>query len=84
MVILYDIGLVLALLTGGAIGVLVTAAHYEQLALKRWAYEKEVAEGREFHAALAMFRRIKPDHPADDEASAARTGAVVTARPAKA
>jgi hypothetical protein len=71
MAILYDAGLVLALLTGCAIGVLVTAGHYEQLALRRWAYEKEAAEGREFHAALAMFRRIKPDHPADDQAPAA-------------
>jgi hypothetical protein len=59
MVVLYDVGLVLALLIGCAIGVLVTAAHYEQLALRRWAYEKEVAEGREFYAAQAMFRRIK-------------------------
>jgi hypothetical protein len=65
MVILYDVGLMLALLTGGAIGVLVTAAHYEQLAFRRWAYEKEVADGREVHAALAMFRRINPDHRTD-------------------
>ena len=65
MVILYDAGLVLALLVGGAIGVLVTAAHYEHLAFQRWAYEKEVADGREVHAALAMFRRIKSDHPSE-------------------
>jgi hypothetical protein len=71
MAILYDAGLVLALLTGCAIGVLVTADHYEQIALRRWAYEKEAAEGREIHAALAMFRRIKPDQPADDQAPAA-------------
>ena len=64
-------GLVLALLIGGAIGLLVTAAHYEQIALRRWEYEKEVAEGREIYAALAMFRRVKPGHPSDDEASAA-------------
>jgi hypothetical protein len=63
MAILYDVGLVLALLTGCAIGVLVTAAHYEQTALRRWAYEKEVAEGRELYAALAMVRRSKPDRP---------------------
>ena len=70
MVIFYDVGLVLTLLTGCAIGVLVTAGHYEQLAFQRWAYEKEVAQRREFHAALAMFRRIKPDHSADDKAAA--------------
>jgi hypothetical protein len=71
VVILYDIGLVLALLIGGAIGLLVTAAHYEQVALRRWEYEREMAEGREFYAALAMFRRINPDHPSDDKAPAA-------------
>jgi hypothetical protein len=71
VVILYDVGLVLALLIGGAIGLLVTAAHYEHVALRRWEYEREVAEEQELYAALAMFRRIKPDHPSDDEASAA-------------
>ena len=67
MVILYDVELLLTLLIGGAVGVLVTAAHYEQAARRRWAYEKELAEGREIYAALAMFRRIKPVHPSDDE-----------------
>jgi hypothetical protein len=70
MVLLYDVGLVLALLTGCAIGLLVTAAHYERIALRRWAYEKEVAEGREMYAALAMFRHVKPNHPAEAEPSA--------------
>jgi hypothetical protein len=65
--ILYDVELLLTLLIGAAIGVLVTAAHYEQAAHRRWAYEKEMAEGREIYAALAMFRRIKPAHPSDDE-----------------
>ena len=67
MVILYDVELLLTLLIGGAIGMLVTAAHYEQTARRRWAYEKELAEGREIYAALAMFRRIKSAHPSDDE-----------------
>ena len=67
MVILYDVELLLTLLIGGAVGVLVTAAHYEQAAHRRWAYEKEIAEGREIYAALAMFRRIKPVHSSDDE-----------------
>jgi hypothetical protein len=71
MAIVYDVGLVLALLIGCAIGVLVTAAHYEQIALRRWAYEQEAAEDRELHAALAMFRRTKPDHPADAKTPAA-------------
>jgi hypothetical protein len=63
MALLYDVGLVLALLTGCAIGILVTAAHYEQLALRRWAHEKEVAEGRDFYATLAMLRRGPANHP---------------------
>ena len=67
MEILYDVELLLTLLIGAAIGVLVTAAHYEHAAHRRWAYEKEMAEGREIYAALAMFRRIKPAHPSDDE-----------------
>jgi hypothetical protein len=71
VIIFYDVGLALALLTGGAIGLLVTAAHYEQIALRRWEYEKEIAEGREIYAALAMFRRIKPEHLSDDKASTA-------------
>lgn len=67
MVIVDDVGMVLALLIGVAIGLLVTAAHFERLALQRWAYEREVAERREFYAALGAFRRIKPDSALDDE-----------------
>jgi len=65
--------LLLALLIGSAIGLLVTAAHYEQITLRQWAYEKEMAERREFYAALGMFRCINPDHAPDDghEATAA-------------
>jgi hypothetical protein len=71
VIIVYDVGLVLALLTGGAIGLLVTAAHYQQIALRQWAYEKEIAERRELYAALGAFRRLKPDGAPDDEAPAA-------------
>jgi hypothetical protein len=65
MTILFDAGLLLSLLVGAAIGVLVTTAHYEQTALRRWTYEKEMAEGREIYAALAMFRRTKPSRSPD-------------------
>jgi hypothetical protein len=61
MVIIYDVGMVLALLIGVAIGLLVTVAHYERIALRRWAYEREMAERRQFYAAPGGFRRIKPD-----------------------
>jgi len=71
VIIVYDVGLVLALLIGGAIGLLVTTAHYEQSALRRWAYEKEMVERRELYAALGSYRRIKPGRAPDDEAPAA-------------
>ncbi len=73
MVIVYDAGLLVALLIGAAIGLLVTAAHYEQIAIRQWAYEKEVAECREFYAALGAYRRVKPDHGPDNEAAATQT-----------
>jgi hypothetical protein len=65
--IFYDVLMLLSLLIGGAIGVLVTTAHHEQTALRHWAYEKEIAEGREIYAALAMFRRIKPGHSTSEK-----------------
>ena len=69
--ILYDVGLVLALLIGGVMGLLLTTAHYEQIAIRRREYEAQIAEGREILAALALFRRIRPDGSSDDEAPAA-------------
>ncbi len=71
MVILYEVGLVLALLIGGVLGQLLTASHYEQIAARQREYEKEMAEGRELYAALAMFRRVKTRGTSDDKASAA-------------
>jgi hypothetical protein len=71
MVIIYDVGLFLALLIGAALGLLVTAGHYERIALRQWTYEKEMAENRELYAALGMLRRVKPNWPSDDEATAA-------------
>jgi hypothetical protein len=65
MVIVHHVGMVLALLIGAAIGLLVTFAHYEWIALRGWAYEREMAERREFYAALGALRRIKPDHALD-------------------
>ena len=56
----YDIGLLLALVTGCAIGALAAFAHYERAAHRHWAYEREAAEGREIYAALGAYRRIKP------------------------
>jgi hypothetical protein len=71
MAIIYGVGLATALLIGGAIGLLVTVAHYELVASRQQGYEEEVAEGRDFAAARFMFRQLKPEHPTDGEASAA-------------
>jgi hypothetical protein len=69
--IIYAVGLAIALLTGGAIGQFLTAAYYGRIAAQHREYEKEIAEGRDLYAAMTILRHIKPDHPADDEASAA-------------
>jgi len=47
--IVYDAGLLLALVTGCAIGALAAFAHYERAARRHWAYEREgfPAAGRE-------------------------------------
>ena len=65
MTLLLDVELLLTLLVGAAVGALVTASHYEQNAHRRWAYEKEMAEGREIYAALAMMRRIRAARSSD-------------------
>jgi hypothetical protein len=70
MIILYGIGMLLCLLAGCAIGVLITAAHHEQIVFRHWAYEKELAAGRESYAALALFRRVKPDYPPREDTRA--------------
>jgi predicted component of type VI protein secretion system len=67
--IVYDVGLLLALVTGCAIGVLAAFAHYERAAHWRWAYEREAAEGREIYAALGAYRRIKPGRAPDHRQS---------------
>ena len=48
MMIMYGIGLVLALLIGCMIGLLATAAHYERMRAGHGEYEQEIAEGRDF------------------------------------
>ena len=63
MFILYDIGLVLSLLIGGVIGLMLTTARYEQIAMRQRQYEAEVAEYQEVYAALALYRRVKQAGP---------------------
>jgi hypothetical protein len=63
--IVYDIGLLLALVTGCAIGALAVLAHHERAAHRHWAYEREAAEGREILAALGAYRHIRPGRAPD-------------------
>ena len=60
MGIVFDVWLLLAGVTGCAIGALAVFAHYERAARRHWAYEREAAEGREIYAALGAYRHIKP------------------------
>lgn len=46
------IGIAIALLTGAVIGLLLAVAHYQRAAARRHRYEREVAQGRELHAAV--------------------------------
>jgi hypothetical protein len=71
MIILYDVGLVLSLLAGGVIGLMLTTARYERIAVRQRQYEAEVAEHQELYAALALYRRFKSGKSSDDKASAA-------------
>jgi hypothetical protein len=71
MIILYDIGLVLSLITGGVIGVMLTTARYDRIAMRQRRYEAEVAEYQEVYAALALYRRVRPGGSADSLGPAA-------------
>ena len=70
MIILYDAGLILALLIGGLIGLTLTKDRYDQDAMRRRQYEAEVAEYQELYAALAQYRRLKSGKSPGDKVSA--------------
>jgi hypothetical protein len=46
-----DVGLVMALQVGGAIGVLLTLLHHQRSAAREQAYEREVAQDAALYAA---------------------------------
>jgi hypothetical protein len=70
MGIVYDAVLLMTLAAGSAIGALAVFAHYERAARRRWAYEREAAEGREIYAALGAYRHIRPGRPTGRRPSA--------------
>lgn len=61
---MYGIGIAMALLTGGAIGLLLTVAHYQQVAARHQQWEQEIApDAKRYAAALAALRRYQPAAP---------------------
>jgi hypothetical protein len=65
-----DIGIAMALLTGAAIGLLLTEARYQRAAARRQRYEQEAAQDRELYdaAARAARRRYRPAAPRNSTA----------------
>jgi hypothetical protein len=64
MTALYSIGIAMALLIGGVIGLLLTAAHYQRAAWQRQRYERDVTEDAELYAAAhAAARRYTTTEP---------------------
>jgi hypothetical protein len=63
--IIYGIGITMALLTGAAIGLLLTVTHYQRVAAERQRYEEEVARDPEFRAAAvqAVLHHYGPTWP---------------------
>jgi hypothetical protein len=55
------LGIVLAVLAGGACGSLFTAWHYRRVEEDRAAYEEEAARSRDVLAGLALLRRTRTD-----------------------
>jgi hypothetical protein len=60
MAMIDGIGIVMALLTGAAIGLLLTAAHYQRAAARRQRYEREAAQDRKLRAAAPRYRPAGP------------------------
>ncbi|HEY1699634.1 MAG TPA: hypothetical protein VGG75_07975 [Trebonia sp.] len=54
MTVVYGIGIMLALLAGGTIGLLVTEARYHLVVARHRQYEQEVAEDRELRVAAQV------------------------------
>lgn len=64
------IGIAMALLTGAAIGRLLTVAHYQWAAARRHRYEQEAAQDEELHAAArARLRRYTTAGPRNSTAT---------------
>jgi hypothetical protein len=60
---LYGIGIAMALLTGGIIGLILTVTHHQRLTAQRERYEQEVARDRELRAAAAQAAHQRYNRP---------------------
>lgn len=66
------IGMAMALLTGGVIGLLLTAAHYHRAAARQRRYEREIAQDAELRAvAQATLQRYQPTGSGNRKVTAA-------------
>ena len=64
MNMIYGIGIAMALLAGGAIGLLLTVTHYQWSAARQQRYEQEIAEVAELYAvARASLQRYGASGP---------------------
>jgi hypothetical protein len=71
MTVVYSIGIAMALLIGGVIGLLLTAAHYQRAAWQRQRYERDVTEDADLYAAAqAAVRRYKTTGPRNSTTTA--------------
>lgn len=71
MTVLYGIGIMMALLTGGAISLFLTVAHYRLVAARHHKYEQEIARDRELYAAAqAILQHYKSTSSRDGQAPA--------------
>jgi type II secretory pathway component PulJ len=60
MTMIYGIGIMMALLGGGAIGLFLAVAHYHRVAEQHRKYEQEISRDRELYAAAqAVLQRYK-------------------------
>ena len=69
--VLYAIAIVIALLVGGAIGLLLSAAHHQRGVSRQLRFEQEVTQDAELYAAVrARLRQYRPAGPRDNDPAA--------------
>jgi len=60
MTVIYGLGIMMALMAGGAIGLSLAVAHYHRVAARYQRYEQEIARDRDLYAAAqAVLQHYK-------------------------